>query len=185
MPELPERVSRVVLIGLMGAGKTTVGQLLARRLGWTFFDLDRSVEARAGSTVQQIFEQSGEQTFRSLEQQLTGELASRSRVVLAPGGGWVMRNENVQLLPRDSAVFWLRVSPEEAVHRLQGSPEVRPLLAGADPVERARELAQQRTARYAQLGWAIETEGRAPADIVTEIVITLGPRLHTRESATD
>src|SRR5262245_21050626 len=119
MPDLAPRVKRVVLIGLMGAGKSTVGRLLAERLGWTFHDLDTCIESRTRKSVAQIFMEEGEEEFRRLEQQLTLELASRDHVVLAPGGGWITRSETVRQLAPDSAVFWLQVSPEEAVRRVQ------------------------------------------------------------------
>src|SRR5688572_27406814 len=86
------RPERVVLIGLPGAGKSTVGPLLARRLGWRFLDLDPLIEAEAGLPIAQIFEQKGEAEFRRLETELTGRLASEPDLVLAPGGGWILRN---------------------------------------------------------------------------------------------
>jgi shikimate kinase len=176
MPELPARVRRVVLVGLMGAGKTTVGQLLAQRLGWTFFDLDVCIETRARKTVAQIFAQEGEDAFRRLEQQLTLELASLDRLVLTPGGGWITQPDTVQQLAADTAVFWLQVSPEEAVRRVQQDATVRPLLQQSDPLVVARRLAQQRNRKYAQLGVPIVTDQRTPAQIVTDILNILDAR---------
>jgi shikimate kinase len=167
----------------MGAGKTTVGQLLAARLGWTFIDLDQRIEARSGRTVPQIFAESGEDTFRRYEQELTAELASAERIVLAPGGGWPLFDTNIATLSAQTAFMWLRVSPEEAVERLRGAPE-RPLLAGDDPLERARTLEKTRSARYAELGWPVETERRAPAEIANEIMNILGSRVVPSEPAT-
>jgi shikimate kinase len=185
MLELPERVRRIVLIGLMGAGKTTVGRLLADRLGWSFLDLDERIESQNGRTVAEIFARDGEKEFRRLEQQLTAELASAERIVLAPGGGWALYGENPTALSANTAFFWLQVSPEEAVQRLSTAPESRPLLAGADPLERARALHTARGARYAELGWPVATEARAPADIANEILSILGSRVDTHEPATD
>jgi len=183
MPELPAQVRRIVLIGLMGAGKTTVGQLLAARLGWTFVDLDQRIEEKSGRTVPQIFAESGEEAFRRYERQLTAELASAERIVLAPGGGWPMFDENVAAISSNTAFIWLQVSAEEAVQRLRGGPE-RPLLAGNDPVERARALHNARSERYAEIGHAVGTEKRAPADVASEIMSILGSRVQTQESAT-
>ena len=177
MPELPARVRRVVLVGLMGAGKTTVGQLLAGRLGWSFRDLDAVIEQRAGKTVAELFAQEGENAFRRLEQQLTAELASTDRLVLTPGGGWVTRPETVAELKGDTAVFWLQVSPDEAVRRVQQDPVVRPLLKRDEPIAVLRRLAQERNSLYAQIGVPVQTVDRAPSDIVTEITSYLGARI--------
>src|SRR5688572_27764896 len=176
MRELPPRVSRIVLIGLMGAGKTTVGRLLAEKLGWAFIDLDTAIEQRIGLPVPRIFAERGEQAFRRLEEQLTDELASSDRVVMAPGGGWIT-NQAATRMPADSALFWLKVSPEEAVRRVQSDGVERPLLnrpGGA--LAAARQLAGQRDAKYAAHGIAVETEHRGPDQIVTEILSILGDR---------
>jgi shikimate kinase len=183
--KLPERVRRIVLIGLMGAGKTTVGRILADRLGWSFLDLDERIESQNGRTVAEIFAQDGEKEFRRLERQLTAELASAEHIVLAPGGGWALYGKNTTAISADTAFFWLQVSPEEAVNRLGMAPESRPLLAGPDPLERARALNDARSARYAELGWPITTEARAPAEIAQEIMSIVGSRVHTHEPATN
>jgi shikimate kinase len=177
MPELPQRIRRIVLIGLMGAGKTTVGRILAERLGWTFIDLDEAIAAHAGMNVPRIFAERGEQAFRSLEQQLTRQLASSDRVVFAPGGGWITSPGAIAEVPDDSAIFWLQVSPVEAVRRVQIEGFERPLLARAtDPVHAAGELAQAREQKYAAHGLPIQTEQRTPADVATEILNKLGDR---------
>src|SRR5262245_48497621 len=168
----------------MGAGKTTVGQILAARLGWTFIDLDQRIEAKTGRTVPQIFAESGETEFRRLEQQLTAELASAEHIVLAPGGGWALYGENTTAVSESTAFIWLQVSPEAAVDRLRGAPASRPLLAGADPLERARELHSARSERYAELGLPVPTEARAPARIANEIMSILGSRVDTQKPAT-
>ena len=175
MADLAPRVKRVVLIGLMGAGKSTVGRLLAQRLGWTFLDLDACIEDRTQRSVAQIFNDDGEEAFRRLEQQLTLELASRDRLVLAPGGGWITRSETVRQLADDTAIFWLQVSPEEAVRRVQEDSAVRPLLQQhSDPLVVAHRLAEHRNPRYAELGVPVATEQRTPEQIVTDIMNILG-----------
>lgn len=176
---LPDAVARIVLVGLMGAGKTTVGQVLANRLGWRLIDLDREIEARIAMSVPQIFEQFGEKRFRDLEQQLTGELVSLPDMVFTPGGGWIIQPANARELPPDSAVFWLRVAPEEAVRRLRVDRVERPLLRG-DPLERVRELALARQDAYAALGVPIETDARTPSVIAQDIINKLGARLSRR-----
>lgn len=177
MPEMPDRVDRIVLIGLMGSGKTTVGKHLAARLGWKLVDLDYEIEQKAQLSVAEIFRERGEETFRRLEQQLTRELASSTRMVFTPGGGWATRAENVQLLPPDSAVFWLRVSADEAVRRVgREGVAARPLLA-ADPVQRAMELAQARDPLYAKYGVPIDTMHRSSEEVAGEILSMVGERV--------
>jgi shikimate kinase len=149
--DLPPRVSRIVLIGLMGSGKSTVGQMLAQRLGWRLIDLDREIEGRTGHSIARIFHDNGEQAFRSLEQQLTAELLSLAGTVFTPGGGWIINAQNMKRVPSDSAVFWLQVSPEEA-------------------------LAAERAAAYGAAGIPVNTDGRTPAEIVEDILIRLGGR---------
>jgi shikimate kinase len=173
--DLPPRVSRIVLIGLMGSGKSTVGQMLAQRLGWRLIDLDREIEGRTGHSIARIFHDNGEQAFRSLEQQLTAELLSLAGTVFTPGGGWIINAQNMKRVPSDSAVFWLQVSPEEAIRRVQADSVERPLLRG-NPLERARTLAAERAAAYGAAGIPVNTDGRTPAEIVEDILIRLGGR---------
>jgi shikimate kinase len=155
-----------VLVGLPGAGKTTVGRELARRLGWRFCDVDEEIVARTGATVEELFNSSGEAAFRDLEARLTAELSSLSNVVLAPGGGWAAQPGSLESLPEGTALIWLRVSAVEALRRLRGSPVARPLLAVADPAAALATLAQQRTRRYECADLTIDVDGRSVAEIV-------------------
>ncbi len=167
--ERAERIQRVVLVGFMAAGKTTVGQLLARRLGWTFLDFDDVIEARTGWTVPQIFREQGEPAFREMEARLTDELAHASGVVLAPGGGWITQPELLDLLGPGSLVVWLRVSAEEAVRRALADDVHRPLLAGADPLARARLLLAEREPLYYLADITVDVDERDPDDVAWEI----------------
>jgi shikimate kinase len=157
-----------VLVGLPGAGKSTVGRMLASRLGWTFTDIDEEIVDRTGATVPELFTR-GEAAFRELEARLTAELSSLTHTVLAPGGGWAAQPGSLEALPAGTPVVWLRVSPDEALRRLRGSPIPRPLLAGADPLAVLHELAQQRTERYARADLIVDVDGRAAAEIAEEI----------------
>ncbi len=167
--EQVERVERVVLVGFMAAGKTTVGRLLARRLGWTFLDFDDVIEARTGATVPQIFREQGEAAFRALEARLTEELAHAPGVVLAPGGGWITQPHLLDLLGPGSLVIWLRVSPEEAVRRALADHVHRPLLAGPDPLGKARLLLAEREPLYYLADIAVDVDERDPDDVAWEI----------------
>lgn len=163
-------VERIILVGLMGSGKTTVGRKLADHLGWRAVDLDQEIEAQAGMSVAQIFERQGESTFRRLEQQLTEQLLSEREVVFTPGGGWVT-HQAARGIPDHSAVFWLVVSPERVLERIKDA-RTRPLLAG-DPLQRARQLAQQRNDLYARIGVPIETDERTADEVADEILAWL------------
>lgn len=163
------RVERVVLVGFMCAGKSAVGALLARRLGWAFVDLDRLIEEREGRPVREIFADGGESAFRRVEAEVSDSVSMWARMVLAPGGGWmgnVLRDD----LPVDGTVrVWLRVSAEEVVRRGAAAPGARPLLAGPDPLSAARRLLAEREPSYSLADLSVDTEGRTPAQIAVEV----------------
>jgi shikimate kinase len=160
----------IVLTGFMGAGKTTVGRLLAQTLGWAFIDLDERIVRETGSSIGDLFRDRGEAAFRAIEARLTGGLSSVDRTVIAPGGGWIIDPANSERLPPATCTVWLRVSAEEAVRRIRDTASARPLLANtADPVTAADALMQRRRDRYATADIVIDVDGRTPADIVAEI----------------
>jgi shikimate kinase len=162
-------VRRIVLVGLPGSGKSTIGPLLAARLGWVFLDFDEEIVRRSGLSVARLFQEKGETAFRAMEAELTAELSSRTNVVLAPGGGWVAQPGLLESLSQDSAVVWLRVTPAEAIRRLGGSPVERPLLTGADPLGAIEALQQQRQHRYARADLTLDVDDRDAAEIVDSI----------------
>ncbi len=146
----------IFLVGLMGAGKTTVGRLLARRLKMRFVDCDHEVERRCGVKIPVIFEIEGEAGFRSREQQAIAELTALDGIVLATGGGAVLAEENRRRLAAAGTVVYLRARPEDLYERVRHDRN-RPLLATADPLARLRELHAERDPLY-----------RALADLVVE-----------------
>lgn len=176
MAPFPHPVERVVLLGFMAAGKTAVGAELARRLGWAHVDLDHEIERREGRTVARIFAEDGEARFRELEARATAELASRSRLILSPGGGWITGEGNLEALGAATLSVWLQVSPEEAVRRASATPGERPLLAGPDPLEAARRLLEARAPLYARAGLQVDTAGRTPAQVADIIETELRAR---------
>jgi shikimate kinase len=162
-------IGRVVLVGFMASGKSTVGRRLAERLGWTFVDFDDEIERRTGRAVSQIFADDGEARFRDLEAALTSELAGMDSAVLAPGGGWITQPELLQRLAPGTLLVWLRISPPEAVERAATSGAHRPLLDGADPLAKAERLLRAREPYYRLADLVIDVDGRAPDSIAAEI----------------
>ena len=158
------RADRIVLIGLPGAGKSTVGPILAVRLGWKFVDLDAEIENATGLQVAEIFLQQGEAGFRKIERELTLRLASEPHLILAPGGGWAVHNT----LP-GALMVWLQVDPSVAIVRMGESANVRPLLQ-SDPLETLEQLLAKRERFYAQADVTIDTNGKTPNAIASEII---------------
>lgn len=169
-PDLAGAVQRIVLIGFMGAGKSTVGPLLARTLGWGFVDLDAEVERAEGSSVAELIRGRGVEWFRELESRTGRRVLRRRRVVVAAGGGWAAEPGHMDLLDELSVAVWLRVTPETALARIRTARQSRPLLDVGDPLDAARDLLQARTAHYCRSDITIDTENRSPAEIVREIM---------------
>ena len=167
--DAPRAIERVILVGFMAAGKTTVGRHLAERLGWRFVDFDQEIVRRSGQTVPDIFRDHGESVFRALEARLTDELSSMRRAVIAPGGGWVTSPAAFERVPPDTMIVWLRVSAEEAVRRAATGRVSRPLLAGDDPLGRARELIAQREELYRRADVVIDVDERTPDQVAEAI----------------
>ncbi len=155
------------LIGMMGSGKTTVGSIVAGRLGLEFVDLDAEIEA-GGVTISQIFERSGEDAFRDLEEAAIAKVAGRDAVV-ASGGGAVLRPENVAQMRQAGVVVWLDAGPDTLAARL-GAGEGRPLLGG-DPEIRLRRLAVARAAAYRAAAHArVPTDGVDPDQVAARVI---------------
>lgn len=137
----------IFLVGLMGAGKTTVGRVLARRLHLQFLDCDHEIEARTGVPVRTIFELEGEAGFRARESAMLEELTARPGVVLATGGGAVLDPANRRLLRERGVTIYLRARVEDLYRRTRHDRE-RPLLQTQDPLGRLRELLEARRPYY-------------------------------------
>jgi shikimate kinase len=161
---------RVLLVGFMAAGKSTVGPILARDLGWRFVDLDECVEEEEGCSIAEVFRLRGEAHFREVEDRLTRGMLQEDRVVLGSGGGWAAHPGRLHDLPDGTRSVWLRVSPEEAVRRSGDQPGERPLLRGPDPLQEAHDLLAAREVQYVDADLEVDTEGRTPEDVTAYIV---------------
>jgi len=151
----------IVLVGMMGSGKSAVGRTLASMLGRPFVDTDAEIEARSGRPIPAIFAAEGEAAFRALEAAVIAEVAGRDGQVIATGGGAVVNPANRAALRASGLVFWLDAPPAVLLERAAAQGLAgRPLLAGPDPLGRLTALAAQRAAAYAEAAHhRVETAG--------------------------
>lgn len=160
----------IFLVGLMGAGKSTVGRILARRLSKRFVDTDHEIEKRNGVTIPVIFEIEGEEGFRRREQELLADLAQEQGLVLSTGGGIVLKSENREVLRNHGFVVYLNARPELQADRTKHDRS-RPLLNVEDPLTRLRELHAVRDPLYREVAHAVVETGRgAPQQVVQAIL---------------
>lgn len=182
-PQLQRQLQGVslYLVGMMGAGKTTVGRTLARQLGYQFFDTDALVETVSGQSIADLFAGEGEATFRDWETQVLAQLSAHTRLVVATGGGIVGRSQNWSYL-HDGVTLWLDVPAAELYRRLVADPTPRPLLQTPDPLQTLTHLLQQRQPLYAQADVRVPAE-LPPDTLVNTLVACLQAALRTRAPA--
>lgn len=160
----------IILIGPMGSGKSTIGRLLSKRLGMTFVDSDREIEARSGADIPWIFDLEGEAGFRERETAVLADLVEQGSQVIATGGGAVIRPENRDLLKTGGQVVYLQTSVEQQLART-AKDRNRPLLQGPDPEGTLRRLASERRPFYEQTAHlTIDTNGLSPRAVVRDII---------------
>lgn len=163
--------SALILVGMMGVGKSSVGRALARQLGWRLIDSDHEIEQLAGRRIPDIFAVVGEQGFRELETEVLRGLPDREAVV-SLGGGALGREQNRALLAGKGQLVWLDASIDTLVERTSRSG-ARPLLAGLDAEGRAarlRALEAQRRPVYALAKWRVATDGATPEQVARDIL---------------
>ena len=175
---MAEPRQRVVLVGFMGAGKSTVGPLVARRLGFRFEDMDHKIEARAGRAVATIFHEDGEEAFRALEREEARILSGESHVVVAAGGGAFTREETRTLLQQGAVTVWLRCDLETALARLPTDGS-RPLAENRDIM---RGLLAEREPLYRMADVAVNAVG-APEDVANRVLALVRARLRAEAAA--
>ena len=141
------RSENIYLVGLMGAGKTTIGRQLAKSLGLPFYDSDKAIEESTGGDIPTIFEFEGEQGFRDREQKMLQQLTELKGIVLATGGGAILRQENRDLLKENGIIIYLQCSIDRIMERTRRDTQ-RPLLKTANPKERIEQLYKEREPLY-------------------------------------
>jgi len=167
---IPDDKRNVYLVGLMGAGKTTIAKTLARRLAYHFVDSDHEIESRTGVRLPTIFEIEGEEGFRRREAQVIADLARMHGCVVATGGGAVLRPDNRENLRASGLVIYLNVPLQTLCERTRHDKN-RPLLQVSDPLRKLTELYQQRDPLYRSIADLVVSGGRISAQAVLQLLL--------------
>ena len=164
-----KRLNNIFLVGPMGAGKSTIGRQLAEALSFHFEDSDHEIQRRTGVDIPTIFEYEGEEGFRKREEQVIADLTEQEGIVLATGGGAVLRETNRQRLTARGVVIYLHCSPEQQFARTNRDRN-RPLIQTADPLQSLRDIMAIREPLYRQVAdLVVSTEKRGTVSVVKEI----------------
>lgn len=162
-------IQNIALIGFMGTGKSSVGQLVAQQVHFTFLDTDHVIEMRTGKSISDIFAQDGEPAFRALEKNIVAELATRKKTVISTGGGLPVNPDNLASLKSHSLVVCLWASAEKIWERVR-SQSHRPLLNEPDPLAKIKSLLEKREPFYRQADVLLNTEMRAVKDVAQQVI---------------
>lgn len=168
---MAEQQRHLILVGLPGSGKSTVGALVARELDARFVDLDRVIAARAGKSIPEIFAQEGEAVFRRLEREAMERELEGVPAVIAAGGGWAAQPRNLSLARPRALAIYLELDPREAARRLEWSGEVsdRPLLAGREPEQALTDLFALRESSYLLCEARVDASG-SPEQVARSVL---------------
>ena len=181
-----KRHQRIALIGLRGSGKSTLGRLLAERLGVPFIELDREIEKRSGATLSEIFDMFGQETFRRAEREALDEVLRQHRnFVIATSGSIVTEPGTLELLLASCFTVWVRAEPEEHMKRVLAQGDMRPMANSARAMEDLISILRSREPLYAKAEFALSTTGKTPEQNLAELlraVAVPGNRV-TRRSA--
>ena len=169
---MPTANEIIVLVGLMGSGKTRIGSELAKLLKMAFIDADREIEQAAGCTISEIFEKFGEQEFRSGEKKVMLRLLSGPPIVLASGGGAFIQPELRSIIKQKAISVWLNADLDILVERTSRTSH-RPLLLGGDPVARLRQMMEERYPIYAEADITIVSDQQTPQNTAWKIKTAL------------
>jgi shikimate kinase len=163
------QIRNIALIGFMGAGKTSVGRVVAEQLGFEFVDTDALIESRTGKTIPQIFASDGEAHFRSLEHAVVEQLSARDKVVISTGGGLPTNQSNLDSLKTHALVVCLWASADRIWERVKHQSH-RPLLQTPNPQERIQELLQSRAPFYRQADVLLHTDNRSQRQVCQQVI---------------
>lgn len=159
----------IILCGFMGCGKSTIGNLLSKKMGMSFLDLDAYIEKKENKTIAQIFEDSGEAYFRQLEREASAELSTKNGLIIATGGGTLTFQENVDVFKQGGKIILLDV-PVEIVSKRLENDTTRPLLNRPDKEQAMRELYQKRLPLYKNAADIIVDASNSPLQVCMEIM---------------
>lgn len=163
----------IVLIGYRGTGKSTVGRMLASRLGREFLSTDAEIVKRAQRTIPEIVAQEGWEYFRDLESEICREIAGRDQLIIDTGGGAILRTQNIEALKKNGTIFWLTASVETIAKRI-GADNQRPSLTGAKSfVDEIQDVLRERTPKYQAAADHVVTTDNRSIDQLVETVLTL------------
>ncbi|MDR1678194.1 MAG: shikimate kinase [Prevotellaceae bacterium] len=166
-------MNRVFLVGYMGSGKSTVGKLLAERLGWLFIDLDCFIENRYQKTVSQIFDEEGEMVFRKMERQMLFEISKLENAVISTGGGAPCFSDNMQEINRRGTSIYLQLTAENLAARLQAACIDRPLVRNKTKEELPvfiQEMLLKREPFYTKASFTVDNNESNPQAVVDTIL---------------
>ena len=171
--EIIDEAKNIVLIGLMGSGKSAIGRTIAKKLGRRFIDTDRYLERKLGNTVPEIFEKNGEAKFRILEKETIKKISQYIGIVIATGGGVIKDPENFRYLKESGWIIALYASPETLYKRIEGK-RIRPLLLNQEnPIKKLEDIYNERKSMYAMADFQIDTENKEINQIADEIISLL------------
>jgi shikimate kinase len=160
----------IILVGMMGTGKTAVGRRLAMRMGRPFYDTDQLIEEREGCSVAELFDAKGEAYFRDVECDVVREAVGRPPAVIATGGGVLQRRENRDRLHGRGVVIWLAADLDELARRTAKRPQTRPLLKGQEPKVNLERLLADRERFYGEAEFSVDTTGKRVHDVASMIL---------------
>ena len=158
----------IALIGMMGSGKTSVGEILANKLNFSFIDTDSEIIKQEKITINEIFEKYGENYFRKIESEILVKILETDNQIISTGGGIIKNSKNIALLKEKSIVIYLEASSDTIFKRLKNNTE-RPLLNVNNMKEKIEVLLEERTSQYEQANITINTENKTPTQIADEI----------------
>ncbi|MBI3309032.1 MAG: shikimate kinase [Candidatus Melainabacteria bacterium] len=177
--QIIDEAKNIVLIGLMGSGKSAIGRTIAKMLGRRFIDTDRLIERKSGKTITEIFAEQNETSFRTLEKEIIKRISQYVGIVIATGGGAIKDPENFNYLKQSGWIIALYASPETLYKRIQGK-RVRPLLLEKeDPIKALEEIDNERKGMYAKADFQVDTEDKSIDEVAEEVISLLNLKAET------